>query len=246
MNCDSANRFIDLHSHLIPGVDDGCRDVAESLACIRRLEQAGFVGSVCTPHVWPDLYPANAPGTIGTWIQELHVEAQRAGMKYQLWPGGEVRIANALIGWFERHGVPTLGASRCVLCDFWGRDWPRFADDLVDWLLEHAYQPVLAHPERMGLANADMLRLADSLVLRGAWLQGNLRSLAGGEGPAAEEQLKLLLDQGYVYVLATDTHRPADIGGRLSGIDALEKLHGRDAVHTFLAARPAEMLQDRR
>jgi protein-tyrosine phosphatase len=233
--------FIDLHSHLIPGVDDGCRRAYDSLACIRRLREVGFTGSVCTPHVWPDLYPANTPAAIRGWVDALRDAVAAAGIDYWLWPGGEIRIARGMKDWFDRHGVPTLGASRCVLVDYWGGDWPPFADDFLEWLLAGNYQPILAHPERMGLADVALFRLADSLIKRGVWLQGNLRSLAGGEGTAAQSQLESLVRKGRVHALATDTHGPGDIEGRLKGIESLRLLKA-EAAATLLAVRPAEVL----
>lgn len=233
--------FIDLHSHLIPGVDDGCRRVEDSLACIRRLIDEGFVASVCTPHVWPDLYSANTRQSIGQWVESLREAVAAAGLEYELWPGGEIRIAPGVPAWLDRHGVPTLGESRCALVDYWGDDWPPFADDFLDWLQDGGYQPILAHPERMGLADEELVRLAESLVDRGVWLQGNLRSLAGGEGRQAQSQLESLVQGGHIFALATDTHGPGDIDGRLAGIASLRRL-GVDSDEMLLVERPREVL----
>lgn len=239
---DTSRRYIDLHSHLIPGVDDGCGRIDETLACIGRLQTAGFVGSVCTPHVWPDLYPANTLGAVRGRVEELRGELLRAGVDYQLWPGGEVRIAPATSGWLARQGVPTLGPSRYVLIDYWGGNWPPFADELVDWLLDREYVPMLAHPERMGLDDAQLTRIVESLARRGVLLQGNLRSLAGGEGPQARAQLQGLLQQGQVYALATDTHGAADVDGRLAGLKVLDELLGPEASEKMLGMRPSEIV----
>jgi protein-tyrosine phosphatase len=234
--------FIDLHSHLVPRIDDGCRCVEDSLACVRRLQECGFAGSVCTPHVWPELYPRNTPRAIRDWVESLQQAAERAGLDYRLWPGGEIRIAQATTQWFEEHGVPTLGASRSVLVDYWGGDWPEFADDFIDWLLDRDYRPILAHPERMGLADARLMQVAASLAGRGVRLQGNLRSLAGGEGRHAQRQLEDLLRTGQIHALATDTHNPADIDSRLAGIDVLHRRLGEGAAETLLGTRPREIL----
>jgi protein-tyrosine phosphatase len=192
--------------------------------------------------VWPELYPANTAAAIRAWVEELREVLRQADVEYELWPGGEVRIAPRISGWLDSHGVPTLGSSRAVLVDYWGRDWPTFADELLDWLLERGYQPILAHPERMGLDDAELTRVAESLARRGVWLQGNLRSLAGGEGRQARRQLETLLQRDAVYALATDTHNPEDIDGRLAGIDVLLKLHGPDAATRLLATRSGEIL----
>jgi protein-tyrosine phosphatase len=239
---DAPRGFIDLHSHLIPGVDDGCRRLDESLACIRRLQEAEFAGSACTPHVWPDFYPANTPRAIRQWVERLHEELRHAGIVYPLWAGGEVRIAPGMTEWLEREGVPTLGPGRFVLIDYWGGDWPDFADGMVNWLLNQEYTPVLAHPERMGLDDAELYRVAASLLQRGVLLQGNLRSLAGGEGPRAKRQLEGLLERGVVHALATDAHGLADLNGRLAGIEALSQLLDPEEARALLETRPREIV----
>jgi protein-tyrosine phosphatase len=238
----ASRGFIDLHSHLIPGVDDGCRQTSDSLACIRKLMEAGFEGSVCTPHVWPELYPENTPCAIQKQVERLREELRHAGMMYSLWVGGEVRIAPGMIEWLEWEGVPALGSGRFVLIDYWGGDWPDFADGMVDWLLDQEYRPILAHPERMGLEDAKLKRVTASLLRRGVLLQGNLRSLAGGEGSRAQRQLEGLLQRGEIFALSTDVHSLADTEGRLDGIVAIDRLLGPDAAETLLGTRPREVV----
>src|SRR5271165_6658164 len=103
--------FIDLHSHVLPGIDDGCISVEESLACVRRLQAHGFVGTVCTPHILPDIYPHNTPAQIAPRVAALRERLRQEGLDYSLWAGGEVRIDAGTISWFTSMGVPTLGPS---------------------------------------------------------------------------------------------------------------------------------------
>ena len=104
--------FIDLHSHLLPGIDDGCVTLEQSLACVRRLMERGFTGTACTPHIWLEQFPANVPANISRWVEELSGHLGEQGLEYRLWPGGEVRIARDTVAWFEEHGVPTLVKDR--------------------------------------------------------------------------------------------------------------------------------------
>jgi short-subunit dehydrogenase len=121
---------IDLHGHLLPGIDDGCGTSEESLECIRRLLAHGFVGSVCTPHVTRENYPENTPENIARAVAALEERVAAAGLDYALWPGGEVRIARSTVAWLEEQGVPTLGSGRWVLVDHWGPTWPAAAEEL--------------------------------------------------------------------------------------------------------------------
>ena len=132
---------IDVHSHMLPGIDDGCEDLNESIASIKLLTQAGYVGTICTPHLWPDLFPDNTPVNIQRWTTQLTKQLEERGIEYTLWPGGELRLFKGAIDWMKTHGVPTLADSKYVLADFWEDNWPRHVDKAFDWLLAEGYDP---------------------------------------------------------------------------------------------------------
>jgi protein-tyrosine phosphatase len=234
----SSPGWVDLHCHLLPGIDDGCQNVAESVDCVRRLISAGFAGSVCTPHFLLDVYPLNTPDAIPRAVERLSAALRKEGLVYRLWPGAEVRLDENTISWFEQAGVPTLGVSRCVLIDYFGNKWPTYADKTIDWLMDHSYQPVLAHPERMGLIGDALKIVVDHLVAIGVWMQGNLNSLSGKEGPAAERDGKRMLLDGQYTLLAMDLHRPDQFATRARGIEKAEEWVGRDQLLDLLARRP--------
>ena len=239
------NGFLDLHSHLLPGIDDGCVTLEHSLECVRRLLEHGFTGTVCTPHVWLNEFPENTPANIAARVARLEEQLVEQGLDYRLWPGGEVRIAADTTAWFEQHGVPTLGPSRAVLVDYWGRSWPDYADQVIEYLFAAGYQPVLAHPERMDFDDAEWDGTIERLRTAGVWLQGNLRCIAGAEGPQPQQRMRRLLAAGRYHVVATDMHGPHDLDGRLAGIRTVEAAAGGAALHELLAARPAEILEGR-
>lgn len=232
-----------MHSHLLYGVDDGCADLEQTLAAIRRLRQAGFVGSICTPHVWYQLFPHNTPDAIRAGVDRLRQEIAAAGEDYQIWPGGEVRIDENTVEGFERLGVPTLADSRCVLLDAWVDKWPRWMNRTFDWLIEHGYQPILAHPERLKCVG-ELPRRLDDLAQRGVWLQGNFKCLTGQEGFNANELVRRFLAEGRYRFMALDTHRPDTLEVRLDGMalfaaefgdDTLARMTGDAVRRDFLA-----------
>lgn len=228
---------IDSHSHILPGIDDGCPDLDASLACVRQFMAAGYVGTICTPHVIPKMYPGNTPRTIQTRVTELQAEITRQGLDYQVWPGGEFLLAQDNWEWFERDGVPTLGSSRAVLMDWWETSWPDFADATIDRLFAEGYQPILAHPERMKLPQGELLELVDALSARGVWLQGNLNSLSGGEGTQSQALCRTWLQSGRYELLASDAHHPDRLAGRFEGLQVAIDLVGLDQVKELVERR---------
>lgn len=229
--------LIDIHCHLLPGIDDGCETYDESFACIRRLRAAGFVGSICTPHVWPELFPENTPANIDAWTRELRERLAEAGLRYDLWSGGELRMFRGVVDWLEEQGVPTLGPSRCVLVDFWEDRWPKWVTPAFQWLLDQGYQPVLAHPERMRKTRDLLDRLADVQAM-GVWLQGNARCMTGEEGFDADRLVRELLAEGRYRFFALDLHRPDGIEGRLDGLSLVEAEFGEQTIEQLLVDAP--------
>jgi len=234
---------LDLHSHVLPGIDDGCRDLNDSLDCIRQFIAAGYRGTVCTPHILPDQFPEITPANVQRWVETLRQELAAAGLEYQLWTGGEVRLAKRTLQWFARDGVPTLGDSRVVLLDWWGYDWPSYIDQIFDWLQAEGYQPLLAHPERMDLPFPQLEEVLTTLQERGVWLQGNLNSLSGGEGRQAQMWSQGWLKAGRYRWLASDMHRPNQLTGRFAGLKVARELVGDETAHRLLCAHPAQVLQ---
>ncbi len=233
------NGFIDLHSHLLPGIDDGCASIDQSLACIEGLVAAGFVGSVCSPHVCVDCCSHNTPASIEVAVRELQREVDAAGLDYRLWSGAEVRLAPTTVEWFETHGVPTLGEGRYVLVDFWGGGWPDYCDAAIDYLQRNGYQPLLAHPARMSTEDDQLSAILVRLRVRGVKLQGNLRCLVGGEdGKLAKQRINRLLGEKHYFAVATDVHSPSCLPERLAGVELLRRDFGDAMLQTLLGDNP--------
>ena len=237
----SPDGRIDIHSHLLPGIDDGCQSTAETLACVRRLQAAGFVGSICTPHVWPESMPTNIPAHISDLTIQLEGELRDAGISYRLWPGGELRLFKGVVDWVKANGVPALAQSRCVLFDYWDDKWPRWADKALQWLIDQGYQPVMAHPERC-VANANQPERLQAYVDMGVWLQGNFLSLTGEDGYLADKLVRQYLTEGRYRFMALDTHGPDSLPGRLDGIQTLKNEFGEEKLDQFLVDAPRELI----
>ncbi len=236
--------LIDIHSHLIPGVDDGCATIEQTLLTVRRLIEAGYVGSFCTPHIWPgsDRFADNLPPRIAEQTRWLRQELRQAGLNYALWPGGELRLDEGVETWLEEHGAPVLGHSRCVLVDLWVSRWPRWADRALDWLLERGYTPILAHPERLGIDAEALDRQMRRQRSRGVRLQGNFQSMTGQNGYQAETLIRRWLDEQRLDFMALDLHRPDSISSRLDGLALVEAEFGPEQIRELTDLAPRKWL----
>lgn len=232
---------IDIHSHLLPGIDDGCRDVNESILCIKRLIEMGYVGTICTPHIWHDMFPDNTAENIRHWAAALQKEIDADGLPYRVWPGGEVRIFDGYEKYWDKREIPTLANSRCVLLDFWAEKWPKWAEGAFAFLRGRGYQPILAHPERMR-CSGDYVGCLTGLADKGVWLQGNFRCMTGEEGYHADQLVRLLATEGRYKFMALDMHRHETLEGRLDGLALFEAEFGRETLDAMTIDAPRRLI----
>jgi len=232
---------IDIHSHLLPGVDDGCRSLEESIECVTRLKAAGYVGTVCTPHVWPGAYPQNTPEQINAWTDQLGQQLRDAGIAYQLWAGGELRLFDGVIDWMQVYGVPTLARSGCVLVDMWEARWPKWAMPGFEWLIQEGYQPILAHPERLGCV-AESEEQLNELAEMGVWLQGNGRCMTGEEGYHPDRWVRRFLGEDRYQFMALDMHGPDTLEARLEGLAMVAAEFGSSVLDRLTIEAPKRLI----
>ncbi len=233
--------LIDIHCHLLPGVDDGCEDLSQTIEAIARLRRAGFVGSICTPHVWPEMFEQNQAHAIRGWTQRVRDNLRDAGVDYPLWPGGEVRLHKNIAEDMKKFGVPTLGDSRYVLTDVWFDKWPRWMVPALQWFLQQGYTPILAHPERINCPDELPARL-DELRDMGVLLQGNFRCLTGEEGYHADRLVRQFLAEGRYSFMALDAHKPETLEGRLDGVSLLVTEFGQDTLARLAHEAPRRIV----
>jgi len=238
--------MIDLHSHVLPGIDDGPANVAGSLEALEAAAREGTITLAATPHVRPD-HPDVIPAELGGRTRDLAAEAERAGLEIELVAGGEVDLV-----WAQQASDDDL---RAVSFGQRGHDLlvetpygalnERFEDQLFKLGLR-GFRILLAHPERSPTFQHDRRRLA-TLVDHGILLQVTAVSLSSTERRSRSRKLaRDLVREGLAHVIASDTH-----GGHIprtglrEGVEAATELAPRraqwmvtDAPAAILAGHP--------
>jgi protein-tyrosine phosphatase len=195
-------RAVDLHLHLLPGVDDGARDLAASLVHARRLAAEGIAEVTVTPHVSREVALDVATIPERTAALQAAMDAERIPLRVH--PGGEVHPDRA--GSLADEELETIAhgpaGARWVLLEVpFAGIGPAFAE-LCEDLRRRGFAAVIAHPERA----AHGLELLREPVARGAVLQVNVDSMLGRHGDLARERAARLVRGGRAYVLASDGH----------------------------------------
>lgn len=204
--------MIDIHCHLLPGIDDGPPTLEAALALARALVDDGVTQVVCTPHVFPGRFE-NRRSSIADEFERFAATLDAAGLPLQLCWAGEVRLTPEVLDLLPRQELPYLGRNNgrhTMLLEMPDGQIPLGADRFVRVLMAAGVRPVIAHPERnrMVMDQPDKLQ---ALVEEGCAMQLTAASLVGEFGARAQATAVALLDRGWVQAVASDAH---NLGGR--------------------------------
>ena len=221
--------LIDLHSHILPGLDDGARTMEEAIEIGRSAVADGIEAIAATPHVRDD-YPTD-PGTMEQGVAEVRAALAETGVPLQLHTGGEIAIDR-----LDRLGPEDLerfglgGNPAYLLVEFPYYSWPLDLADQLFKLQLAGITPVLAHPERNADVQAAPERLG-SIVQTGTVVQITAASLDGRLGRKPRETGLELIELGFAHLIASDAHHP---GIRTVGMTAAAEAVGDEALARWL------------
>lgn len=230
---------IDVHAHLLPGVDDGSRTVDESIAMARMMVEAGYTHLFCTPHVWPTL--GNTVGSIAPRVAELQSALDAAGVPLKLMPGGEMNISTSFCQITPDELVTYNNKRKYLIFDFWANELPPFFDACVDHIRSAGLQPILAHPERINALQNDQ-SLVDRIQEAGLLLQCNLECLGDETMTPRRELGERWLKEGRYFMLGSDLHRIETLDRRLRGLQNAIQLVGEAEVDRLTIQNPSKLL----
>lgn len=236
--------MIDLHCHLLPGVDDGAETVDEALALAEAAVANGITTSVLTSHLHPGRY-ANVRSTLEREVASFRGLLAERGIPLDVRVGAEVRLLPEMIDLLADGEIPFLGTVdgyRIVLLEFPHNLIPVGSQAFVSKLVDLRIRPLIAHPERNKAVMQDSEKIRP-FVAMGCWLQVTAGSLAGRFGAPVEETARRLIDHDWVQVLATDAHnlehRPPDLA---QGREAAARHYGEAAAWSLVRDWPAKIV----
>lgn len=194
--------MIDIHCHLLYGVDDGAGTIEESVAMLKEAREQGIHGMILTPHYRHGMfsYPKEE---IEEHFMQLKPYAERLGIALAL--GTEYHVNSRMVEALKEGRCHTLAGSRYVLSEYSHDSELAYLEQMTETLVRHGYIPVLAHVERYACLTRDL----DSVYrLRelGGWIQVNADAVLGLDGMAAKRFCKKLLKEELVDVVASDCH----------------------------------------
>jgi tyrosine-protein phosphatase YwqE len=199
----------DMHSHLIPGIDDGSPDVATSIHLITQLQELGYRKLITTPHILQDYYPNNRT-IILQGYETLQQALTSTGLSIEIKPAAEYFLDNHVMELLEKDEPLLTISGNKVLTEFSLIAAPLHRDEFLFQLKVKGYDPIIAHPERYPYYHhkTDQYQM---LYDKGYALQVNLLSFTGHYGKGVKKAAMSLLDQNLVKYLGTDLHHQRHI-----------------------------------
>lgn len=223
---------IDMHSHILPGIDDGSRDVEQSIQLIKSLKNIGYQDFHFTPHVLGDYYP-NTDESIQMSFDKLNYHLSLIHMDNKRHASAEYFYDDRLVDLMENNAIRTFGSTKYFLFELSFRQKPQLLKEFIYNVQMKGYKPILAHPERYTFATIDMLQ---DLKNRGVNLQLDIMSLTNNYGKEVCKMAEKIINQKMFDFVGTDIHRIDQVSIVESALcnKACHKLLGENSIKNNL------------
>lgn len=233
--------FVDIHNHILPGIDDGAKNMQEAVEMIRIAYEEGIRSILVTPH-----YNVNRPYSTKKEIQEAflivkeHIEKSYEDLS--LYVGNEVFYSTQIDECYEKEDILLLAGTRYTLVEFMPSDSFDHIRTGLNSIIMLGYTPVLAHFERY-YSLVDNISRVEELRSMGVIIQANAQSILGEYGTTIKKQLKGYLKKNLIDIVATDAHSPRSRAPRLREVsDLIARKYGQDYMQTVLIDNPQKIV----
>lgn len=235
---------IDIHNHILPGLDDGAADEKMSLQMLRLAADDGITHMIATPHFHYRRGHASSE-QIRSALAQMQKMAEEEGIPIRLYAGNELYYTHDLLEMVKAKEALTLADSDYVLLEFSPETERKKIQNGVYEFLSEGYYPVIAHMERYEAFHKH-LDLAETVLKMGAYCQVNAGSLTGNAGWALKRFTRKMMKNGQIQFVATDAH---DLEKRRPNFGAaptwIEKKLGESELKEYLYENPMKILENK-
>lgn len=240
---EAGQRFIDIHCHCLPGLDDGPPTMAEAVDLCRDLADDGVKNVVATPHQLGRFDGCNEAKQVRYTTAKLNEQLQKEGIKLTVLPGADVRVDERILPLLKAGRILTLAGGRYILLEL---PHDTFIDpkSLLSELSSAGITAIISHPERHRVLASHPLRVL-KLLDAGACLQITAASLLGCFGPLAKKASWYFLGRGWAGIVASDAHdtkqRPPMIR---AAFEKIRQKFGQDLARLLIIDNPSRVIND--
>ncbi len=236
--------MIDIHCHILPGMDDGAGDYRQALEMARVAADSGVAAIVATPHFRGDPEALDQIPRLISRYRRLAQELRREQIPVKLFPGAEILCVDGTLELAEARKLPTLSNTNYLLVEFFFDESLDYMDDQLAGLAECGYRAVIAHPERYRAVQQTPDALSD-WFRQGYVIQLNKGSILGHFGPSPEDTAHWALARGLAHTVASDGHDTRQRSPDMDRLrDVLAELYSEAYAQLLLHGNPLRLLQN--
>lgn len=237
--------MIDMHSHILPSIDDGATSVDEAFKLIDEAKNVGFETIVLTPHYIEGYYEANIAKR-EVLLKSIEDNLKAKEIDVDLYLGNEIYTSENIVNLLEAGKASTINNTSYILFEFPLNQEPMFLYNVIYEMMQNKLVPILAHPERYTFVQQNP-QLVYDLIQRGVLMQANYGSIIGLYGKKAQIIVKKLLQNNMIHFLGSDVHRESTIYPKIPKIlSELDKLISEDKIEELTTINPKLVLQNKR
>ncbi|EOR23320.1 protein-tyrosine-phosphatase [Niallia nealsonii AAU1] len=224
--------MIDIHSHILPGIDDGAQTIEDSIKMAKAAVNEGITTIIATPHHKNNQFN-NLKSSILTKVNDLNTVLKQENIPLTVLPGQEVRIYGEVVEDYYKEEILTLNHTKYLFIEFPSSSVPRYAERLLYELQTEGIIPIIVHPER-NKELQEKPELLYQLVKNGALTQVTASSVAGYFGKNVKKFSEQLIEHNLTHFLASDAHNVHNRGFKMvESLDTIEENFGVDYIYLF-------------
>lgn len=237
--------MIDIHTHILPNIDDGARSIEETFNLIKEAKNAGFEAIVSTSHYMEGYYETDAPER-EVWVNAIYENLKAKNIDIELYLGNEIYMSENMIKLLEDGKASTINDTSYVLFEMPLNAEPLNLYDAIYEMLQYKIVPILAHPERYSFVQKEPELIYD-LIQKGVLMQANFGSIIGQYGEKAKIIVKKFFENNMIHMLGSDVHRQNTIYPKMPQIlSELKELIGEEKLKELTTTNPKLVLHNKR
>ena len=234
--------MIDTHSHILYGIDDGSRNIEESINIIKSYNEIGIKNIILTPHYIKDTSYISPKQDNIKILEKLKKEIQEKNINTNLYLGNEIYIDKDIEDLLKEKTISSLNDTKYLLIELPMSGKKEGYYDIFLDLVNKGYKVVLAHPERYRTFQEDFERVYE-LVDIGVLFQCNIGSIVGQYGTSAKKTMKRMLKEDLVYILGTDVHRYKDNSYIIKANKKIKRYTNKEQYNNIIKENAKELLK---
>ena len=234
--------MIDIHSHVLPGIDDGCKIATESLEILKGLEEQGITDLICTPHYIAETSQVSPKAQNQILLEALQDRAEKNGLSIKLHLGNEIYINKDIEKLLRYKKISPLAGSKYLLIELpMSGEFEQYDDILLN-LVQKGWKVILAHPERYHSFQKHYEKITE-LHQQGILLQCNLGSFIGQYGKNAKKTAQKIAKDKMIFCLGSDIHHARNYKEITKAQNKLRKYYEFYEFDAILVQNPLKIVQ---